>query len=145
MAIKKICSRCGRVVPVGRPCPCAAAAGRDRHNAYNSQQRDKKTQAFYNSRQWRSLSKRVLAIDGCDVYLYMTKGVLEPADTVHHVIPLADDWSKRLTVSNLMSLTHGTHSAIERLYKQNKETMISQLQQMLEAYRNEIGYDPYDI
>ena len=145
MPIKKICSRCGKLIPTGRGCPCAAAANRARNSVYNRQQRDKKAQSFYNSQAWRKLSKRILAIDGCDVYLYKTRGIIEPAEAVHHIIPLADDQSKSLTVSNLMSLSASSHSQIEREYKMNKQAMIKKLSRMLAEYREEIGYDPYDI
>lgn len=57
------------------------------------------------------------------------------ADTVHHIIPLRDDWNKRNDPDNLMSLNHDTHSKIEQLYKADKEKMQIELQEMLTEYR----------
>lgn len=73
--------------------------------------------------------------DGIDVYVYMTTGEIVLADTVHHIIPLRDDWEKRLDETNLMSLNHDTHSIIEQQYKKNKPEMIKKLQKMLTEYR----------
>lgn len=70
-----------------------------------------------------------------DVYMYMTEGVMIRADTVHHIIPLRDDWNKRNDPDNLMSLNHDTHSKIEQLYKADKEKMQIELQEMLTEYR----------
>ena len=145
MPISKICSRCGRRVPTGRPCPCVAVVEKSRHRIYNKTQRNKKAEAFYNTKAWRDLSRRVLQIDGCDVYLFMTRGVIELPDTVHHIIPIMDDWDKRLQLTNLISLSHSTHSMIERKYRTNKAGMQAELQALLEHYRELIGYDPYDL
>ena len=70
-----------------------------------------------------------------DVYMYMTEGVMIRADTVHHIIPLRDDWNKRNDPDNLMSLNHDTHSKIEQLYKADKEKMQIELQEMMTEYR----------
>lgn len=76
------------------------------------------------------------ADEGMDVYLFMTEGKLVPADTVHHIIPLQDDWQKRMDINNLMSLSHETHSMIEQMYKKEKTGTQKKLQKMLSEYRN---------
>lgn len=73
--------------------------------------------------------------EGMDVYLYMTEGKVVAADTVHHITPLADDWQSRLDKDNLMSLSHETHSTIERRYQEEKEQMIKELKEMLAEFR----------
>lgn len=60
------------------------------------------------------------------------------ADTVHHIIPLKDNWEKRNDVDNLMSLHHDTHSMIEQMYKQDKDKTVNQLQEMLREYRGKL-------
>lgn len=81
---------------------------------------------------------RAAALDtdgGIDVYLYMTEGIVVVADMVHHIIPIRDDWNKRLDVDNMMSLSSDTHSMIEQMYKKNKSEMIRKLQEMIKEYR----------
>ena len=70
-----------------------------------------------------------------DVYLYMTKGEIKNADTVHHIIPLRDEWEKRNDLDNLMSLNHETHSMIEQMYKKSKRKVQDELVEMLREFR----------
>lgn len=55
--------------------------------------------------------------DGIDQYLYSTTGVVVAADTVHHIIPLKDDWSRRVDPDNLISLSAASHAEVEKAYK----------------------------
>lgn len=80
----------------------------------------------------------ILRRNPIDIYMYMTKGKVIPADTVHHIIPLRSDWSKRLAISNLMSLHHDTHSMLEREYVRRGEKVMSiYLQKILSQYREQ--------
>lgn len=79
-----------------------------------------------------------LAADGgIDVYLYMTEGVIAAADTVHHIIPIKDDWERRADIDNTMSLSSDTHSMIEQMYRKNKGETIRKLQIMIKEYRGQ--------
>ena len=50
---------------------------------------------IYDSVEWQRSRENVLELDQyIDVYMYMTEGVMIRADTVHHIIPLRDDWNK---------------------------------------------------
>ena len=81
-------------------------------------------------------SEALAADEGLDVYLYMTEGIVVLADTVHHIIPLQDEWEKRNDISNLMSLSGDTHSMIEQMYKKDKDGMEKKLHEMLQQYRS---------
>ena len=86
----------------------------------------------------------ILRKDPIDVYMYMTKGKIVPADTVHHIIPLRSDWSKRLEASNLMSLHHDTHSMLEREYaRRGEKVMYIYLQKILSQYRKQDAEDRF--
>lgn len=136
MPIYKRCSRCGKRIASGTICECA----KKRYKEYDRHYRDKTSKDFYNSAEWLKARGHVLELDeGIDVYIYMTTGEILLADTVHHIMPLKDDWSKRLDEENLMSLNHDTHSMIEKKYKDNKEKMIEILQEMLLKYRTDMG------
>lgn len=132
MPIYKRCSRCGARIPTGSICRCNSI----RHKEYDRFSRDAKSKAFYNSKEWREAQRFVLETDGgIDVYAYMTTGQIIAADTVHHIIPLRDDWSKRIEISNLISLSGATHGRIEKAYHTDKSRMIRELKEMVETYR----------
>lgn len=132
MPIYKRCSRCGKRIPSGSICPCV----KRRHREYDRYSRDQRSRSFYNSKEWEMGRAAALDADGgIDVYLYMTDGIIVVADTVHHIIPIRDDWSKKLDVDNMMSLSSDTHSMIEQMYKKNKGEMIRKLQEILKEYR----------
>ena len=125
------CAACGNRIPAGERCTCQAK----RHREYDSRYRDSRSKKFYDSEEWRRAKRRALDLDGMDVYMFMTTGRIMAADTVHHIIPLRDDWAKRCTASNLMSLHHTTHSRIEQEYRKNKNSMIRKLTVMLKKFR----------
>lgn len=136
MPIYKRCSRCGRRITSGTSCPCIKA----RHREYDRYSRDRRRKQFYDSKEWSlSRSAAMEADGGIDVYLFMTEGKIEAADTVHHIIPLQDEWQKRLDIDNLMSLRHDTHSMIEKMYKKDKTGIEKKLQKMLLEYRSRGG------
>lgn len=141
--ITKQCSFCGKWIPVDQTCSCRAAVmkkrNRERHKDYDTHRRDREAASFYQSREWKDKRKAVLNLDqGIDVYMYMTDGIIIPADTVHHIVPLRDDWSKRLDRDNLMSVASSTHGRIEDEYKRlGKHEMERRLTEMLRRYRKE--------
>ena len=85
-------------------------ANRERYRIYDKTQRDARTKTFYNSAAWLRERRHVIEDldDGLDVYAYVVYGRVVPADTVHHIIPLREDWNRRLDSGNLMSLHQTT-------------------------------------
>ena len=133
MPIYKRCSRCGKRLPEGTRCSCQ----KKRHQEYDRYSRDRTSKQYYNSKEWELDRAAALEADGgIDVYVFMTTGQIVLADTAHHIIPLKDDWSKRNDIENLMSLSHDTHSLIERQYKKDKDRMQNELKEMLKQYRD---------
>ena len=140
MPIFKRCSRCGSRIPSGSTCECVRKYEKQRYKTYDMNQRDKKSRAFYTGREWQKKREEILSIDEyIDVYLFMTEGAIIAADTVHHIIPLKDDWQQRFADENLMSLNHDTHSMIEQKYKANKLEIEQILMKMLKEYRRQQG------
>lgn len=136
MPIYKRCSRCGKRIEAGTTCQCM----KDRHKEYDKYSRDRRSKQYYNSREWEAVREHVLQLDeGIDVYVYMTQDVVTIADTVHHIIPLKEDWSLRNNEDNLISLNHDTHSMIEQQYRKNKNEMQEVLKAMVQQYRSEKG------
>ena len=136
MPIYKRCSRCGKRLEIGKICACH----RKRHKEYDKHYRDKRSTQYYHSKEWERIREEALqADDGIDVYMYMTKGEILVADTVHHILPLKDNWDKRNDIENLMSLHHDTHSLIEQMYTKDKEKIQVELKEMLLEYRKRQG------
>lgn len=132
MPIYKRCSRCGKRLSAGQQCPCL----KKRHWEYDKYSRDKKTKDFYGNAEWEKARIAALEADGgIDVYVYMTTGEILLADTVHHIVPLKDDWSRRTDVRNLISLHHDTHSMIEQMYRKDKAGMIRTMKEILRKFR----------
>ena len=139
--IYKICSRCGKRIPEGTTCPCQKIRKAESDKHYDKYQRDQKSTEFYKSGVWQLTRQRVLNMDQhLDVYEYMMHGRVVIADTVHHIVPLKEDWNRRLDLSNLMSLNHDTHSTIERDYeKYGSKVMACRLQEILGRYRDQMS------
>lgn len=132
MPIYKRCSRCGKRLPSGWKCPCL----KKRHQEYDRYSRDKRTKDFYGSKEWECARDAALEEDGkIDIYIYMTTGKIVLADTVHHIIPLKDDWNRRADIENLMSLNHDTHSMIEQMYRKDKRGTMEKLKGILKEFR----------
>lgn len=121
--INKICSRCGKILPVGERCSCQPAYRRD----YQKFRRDKKIQEFRNSSEWREMRKKIIERDdGTDQYVLHTSGALRPGFSVHHIIPLSERWDLRLDEHNLITLSDDTHASLEYKYKTKYKTNIQQ-------------------
>lgn len=135
MPLYKRCGRCGQRIPEGTRCKCYT----QRYKEYDRLSRDKKSKQFYDSKEWMTAKSNALdADDGIDVYMYMMQGEIVRADTVHHIIPLRDDWSRRTDINNLMSLSHDSHSLIHQLYKKDKQGMQQKLSAMVNDYRQSL-------
>lgn len=136
MPIYKRCSRCGKRIEAGTTCQCL----KDRHKEYDKYSRDRRSKQYYNSREWEAVREHVLQLDeGIDVYVYMTQGIVIRADTVHHIVPLKENWNLRSNEDNLISLNHDTHSMLEQQYRKNKNEMQEALKAMVQQYRSEKG------
>lgn len=149
MALMKYCNRsgCNKLVPQGVKY-CAAhtvnktAENKERHKEYDAHCRDRKAKAFYNSAEWRAARARALARDtNIDIYLYITEGKVTPADTVHHIIELSEDYSKRCDLDNLISISEATHSMISKAYKDKarRAAMQQTLRECVREYKRRLA------
>lgn len=131
--------RCGILIPQGIA-RCKACEERkqkydkerekERQKIYSRYRRDKKKAAFYVSPVWRKKRAEILALhDYIDIYAFYVQKRIMTADMVHHIVPLEDDWSRRLDAGNLIPLSNQNHGIIEAMYKD--ETKKQELQQLL--------------
>lgn len=143
--INRICSRCGRILPVGERCPCQPAYRRD----YNRFRRDQKLKEFRASAEWRLVRQQVIERDnGTDQYVLHTTGALKPGFSVHHILPLStpEGWARRTDPSNLITLSDDTHSSIEYRYKTKFKEQLQQelfeiVQRVIEDRARDIAGD----
>ena len=115
--IQKLCPKCRKVyIPHHeRMCrDCAASmptfnekdSKRRRNRKYDREKRDAQSAAFYKSPEWRRLRGYKINRDCiCEVCRE------RPAVEVHHIVPIREDWERRLDVNNLQSLCASCHYA----------------------------------
>lgn len=149
MALLKYCNRngCNKLVPQGvRYCAAHTTTktveNKERHKEYDAHCRNQTAKVFYNSAEWKAARARTLARDtNIDIYLYITKGIVKPADTVHHIVELMEDYSKRCELDNLISISEDTHSMISKAYKDElkKAQMQEVLRECVREYKRRIA------
>lgn len=70
---------------------------------------------FYKSKQWQNIRENVMAADHYLCQDCLAKGLIVPAEEVHHIIPLTPenimDPSITLNTENLISLCRECHKA----------------------------------
>lgn len=87
------------------------------HEKYNS---------FYQSNEWQNLrNRKFLDADGMCELCYKN-GIKKCGKEVHHIIPIEEDWNKRLDYDNLILLCSDCHNA--------QHERISQLQKFLKEW-----------
>ena len=149
MGLMKYCNRtgCNRLVPQGVKY-CAAhtvgktAENRQRHKEYDAHCRNQTAKDFYNSTEWKAARAQALARDtNIDIYLYIMEGRIVPADTVHHIVELMEDYSKRCDMDNLISISEATHSMISKAYKDaaRKAAMQQTLRECIREYKRRLA------
>jgi len=69
-------------------------------------------QSFYAQKEWQSIRKQRLMIDGylCQCPVCKINNYITPANEVHHIVDVDQDWSKRLDIDNLLSYSKNCHS-----------------------------------
>ena len=134
MPVFKRCSKCGRRISEGTRCNCTDK----RYKFEDRYKYDTKEHKFYVSSQWTNKRKAVYKrFCGLDIYSLFKHGRIEKGQTVHHIVPLKEDWSLRYDDSNLILLTEKNHRIINELMKdeREKEKIIKELRNCLEKFK----------
>lgn len=113
--LKKIC-RCGKVIPYNnKSCDeCKAKIELERKQSIKyykktTYERDNKYNKFYKSKEWNSVRQLVIVRDHALCKDCLDKNTITPYNTVHHVVPIKEDWSRRLDIANLICLCESCH------------------------------------
>lgn len=137
MPIYKRCSSCGKRLPSGEQCGCREAR---RQKEYDVYARDGKSVAFYHSREWTAVSEAARQYyHGIDIIELYENDKVVPGRTVHHLVPVKEDWSKRLSKDNLIYLTESNHQLIHRRMDRGEgEEVRHWLSGLMERWKDEI-------
>lgn len=84
----------------------------ERQRFYDEQNRDPKLVEFYHSQAWKALRQQVLARDAYLCQPCLREKRITRADTVHHIVPVREDWSRRLDPTNLEAVCRECHSKL---------------------------------
>lgn len=103
--ILRTCSRCGGLHPLGTKCYA---------NSRNYYQHDPEIRKFRNSVAWRKKTEEIRQRDKflCVICLKNNRFMYKDL-SVHHIIPLAEDWSKALNNHNLITVCERCHKECE--------------------------------
>ena len=85
-------------------------------------------QKFYNSPEWKALRNYKFGMADGLCENCKKKGIVRAGREVHHIIPIEEDYSKRLDVDNLILLCPSCH--------QEAHNRDSQLQKFLREWEN---------
>lgn len=100
---------CHRLIKSGAYCDKHT---QDTNSYYNRQRRRHKENRFYASAEWKGVRQQALKRD-----CFVCAGCGGVADTVHHLVEVRVDWSKRLDIDNLQSVCRSCHNKIEHYRK----------------------------
>ena len=108
--MKRACTYCGRIHDYNYDCPMKPKPKGNR---------DKNIEKFRGGKLWKAKRKEILERDKglcvvCRLGLCGEPADLVPADSVHHITPLTDDFDARLDNDNLISLCAYHHEQAER-------------------------------
>ncbi|MEG1520239.1 MAG: HNH endonuclease signature motif containing protein [Clostridia bacterium] len=110
----KQCAKCGKIIPIGEKyCEeCSQKVRKEKATASNiySGKRNKKHTNFYKTNDWKVLRNRKLSAANYLCEDCLKKGKKTLAMDVHHIVPIADDFSKRLDYNNLVCLCVSCHN-----------------------------------
>lgn len=109
--MKRSCSYCGRIHEYSYVCP--------KKPKPKSRHKDIDITKFRSGKLWRAKSREIIERDKgfcvvCRLGLCGEDRDLIPAESVHHIVPLADDFERRLDNDDLISLCAYHHELAER-------------------------------
>lgn len=125
MALKKLCSKCNKVIDYGqvRCNKCEEEYQKQKkvnYKYYDNNIRDKKSKDFYDSTHWKRVKKSIHVRDNGVCVMCKDENRRGYADVVHHIIPLKEAYDKSLSYSNLICLCASHHRQVHKAYDTNE-------------------------
>lgn len=136
MGMYKLC-KCGKKIDYNlkRCLTCEGRMGqqkKEENRYYDKFKRNKEADEYYHSKEWKEVREAVLnKYHGIDLYAYFVEHVYVPANTVHHIVELTEDWDKREDIANLIPLSDKGHKKIHKMYLRDKKRTQAMLYRIL--------------
>lgn len=104
---------------------------KERYKVYSKKRmqdaEQKRHQSFYNSDDWKRIRDAIIAnCFSIDIIEFFRTGALVEGFTVHHIIPIEDNWNSRFNIDNLIYVSESNHQRIHMEYlkgQREKEQM----------------------
>lgn len=107
----KPCSKCGcRNLTTSRYCDEHRNEWQSQERYYDRHQRNKKSDTFYHSAAWKKARNVIKVRDNGLCQECLRDKRITIGTIVDHIIPLKQDWHKRLDESNLQLLCQSCHN-----------------------------------
>ncbi len=94
----------------------------ERNKYYDEHNRDIRSKTFYNSIVWKKLVSVAKQRDNGVCVLCLSNGVISKGTIVHHIVPIRDDWNKRLAITNCITLCYKCHGLVHYAYDKSKKS-----------------------
>lgn len=129
------CPRCRKRIAVGTQCSCYERTRRAKGKGNRLDQ-----DSFYRSQEWRAVRSEAIAKTyGLDIYSLYIENKIEYGFTVHHIVPLEEDYRKRAEQSNLIYLSESHHRQIHEMYKTDFVNTSIMLADLLDRFAKDFG------
>lgn len=128
--LKKFC-RCGKLIPqslkVCKECQAkidlrSKKVNKEIYKRYKNKRTDIREQRFYSNRDWLFTRDAVRKRDKYLCKLCESNNKISYVDTVHHIVELKEDWSKRTNLDNLICLCNRCHFYVHKKYNKDSKT-----------------------
>lgn len=105
------CNRqgCGNLTRTGY-CEAHTQAKAENNRYYDKHQRNSRSTQFYHSAAWKRARDLIRIRDNGLCVQCMSEHRITVGTIVDHIIPIKQDWNKRLDESNLQLLCHACHN-----------------------------------
>ncbi|AKF76284.1 MULTISPECIES: HNH endonuclease [Bacillus] len=108
--LKECAARGCRALTRDRYCDAHKTQQQEETKHYNKHSRNKTITSFYKSTEWKRTRQLALMRDNYLCQHCLKAHCFTPADMVHHIVEVKQDWSKRLDIKNLESLCNACHN-----------------------------------
>ncbi|MCM3616688.1 HNH endonuclease [Sutcliffiella horikoshii] len=132
MALLKLCG-CGKKISAGiARCEECEGKRKNRHKAYNKSVRNKESESFYNSKEWKIVRNRVADRDVHLCQLCLSRKKIKPLEIVHHIKEYLKHKELGLLMNNLLGVCAQCHRLIHIEYEKNESARVM-MEKVLQA------------
>ena len=144
MGLKKLCSKCGKVIEYGNArCGICENKYQEKCKSYMKSYNNKDymreynknrrvNQEFYNSKQWSLTRNTINNRDRGLCRLCYSEGKIVYSECVHHIEEVKDNESLRCDEANLISLCSRCHREVHLLYKSKASIIKEKLKDIIQ-------------